>query len=96
MSSRATSGASVRPECRSVPISAATTFENLVHAQAGNGDAHAQRAEHFAHPPHELLEIGIVARREREQRNFVEARVGDTTRAPLARSFPLRECAAAA
>ena len=82
MSSRATSGASVRLlRCRG-SISAATLLSCSFTRRLGTRDFHAQRPERFLHPPHQLLEVRIVAGRQRQH--------AKSRRSPCCDSFPAR------
>ena len=75
MSSRATSGARVRPPRRPSCKSAGIFLEGVGDPQARQRDLHVERGEDLAHPRDELLELGVVAGRERQQADLVVPRV---------------------
>ena len=78
MSSRATSGASVKLDRRSLPINSAMDRKLLVDPQTGHGDVHTERPKHFLQTGHQFLEMRIIATGKREDRDFVESRCADS------------------
>ena len=74
ISSRAASGASVRPSPRSVSKRSLIQRQRAFDPQARHRDAHAQRPEDGMELREQLFDLRIVARGKPQQGDFVDAR----------------------